>query len=121
VETTTGEPYAYTSATTVRVYNPSLPPGTEIAVQSGGISGFTVGYTRKVFRHDKLIRDEEFVVRYLPENTIIEYGPEPPPSPPASDGGESSTPSDETGSDDDVVAGAGAGDSSSEPPEESGS
>jgi vancomycin resistance protein YoaR len=119
VETTTGEPYAYTSATTVRVYNPSLPPGTETAIQSGGISGFTVGYTRKVFRHDELIRDEEFLVRYLPENTIIEYGPEPPP-PPASDGGESSASSDDTAGGEDVAAdaGAGAGDSTSEAPEE---
>jgi vancomycin resistance protein YoaR len=77
VETETGDPYAYTSATTVRVFNPDLPPGTETTVQSGGISGFTVTYTRKVYRFKKLIRDEEFTVRYRPENTIVEYGPKP--------------------------------------------
>ena len=75
VETETGEPYAYTSATTVRVYNPSLPPGTETTIQSGGITGFTVGYTRRVYRGDELTRDEDFLVRYLPENSIVEYGP----------------------------------------------
>jgi vancomycin resistance protein YoaR len=77
VETETGAPYAYTSATTVRVFNPSLPRGTETVVQSGGISGFTVAYTRRVFRGDELIRDEEWVVRYRPENTIVEFGPKP--------------------------------------------
>lgn len=75
VETATGEPYNYTSATTIRVYNPALPPGTETTVQSGGISGFTVGYWRKVYRGKKLLRDENWTVRYLPENSIVEYGP----------------------------------------------
>ncbi|MCC6223966.1 MAG: VanW family protein [Thermoleophilia bacterium] len=75
VETATGDPYNYTSASTVRVYNPSLPPGTESTVQSGGISGFTVDYWRKVYRGKKLLRDEEWTVRYLPENSIVEYGP----------------------------------------------
>jgi vancomycin resistance protein YoaR len=78
VETETGEPYAYTSASTIRVYNPALPPGTETTVQFGGITGFTVAYTRRVYRGDKLTRDEEYVVRYLPENTIVEYGPAAP-------------------------------------------
>jgi vancomycin resistance protein YoaR len=77
VETTTGEPYDYTAATTVRVFNPSLPPGTEDVVQGGGVSGFTVDYTRKVWQGKKLRRDERWTVRYRPENTIIEYGPEP--------------------------------------------
>ncbi len=75
VETATGDPYNYTSASTIRVYNPSLPPGTETTVQSGGISGFTVDYWRKVYRGKKLRRDESWTVRYLPENSIVEYGP----------------------------------------------
>jgi vancomycin resistance protein YoaR len=78
VETETGEPYAYTSASTVRVFNPALAPGTESVIQSGGVSGFSVAYTRQVFRDGKLTRDERWVVRYDPENTIVEYGPEPP-------------------------------------------
>ena len=75
VETETGEPYAYTSATTLRVYNPALPPGTETVVQSGGISGFTVAYTRRVYEGETLRRDERWVVVYRPENSIVEYGP----------------------------------------------
>jgi vancomycin resistance protein YoaR len=86
VETTTGDPYNYTSATTVRVFNPSLAPGTEEVVQSGGISGFTVEYTRKVWQGKKLRRDEHWVVRYRPENTIVEYGPKPAGGKPAKDG-----------------------------------
>ncbi|MFN8187266.1 MAG: VanW family protein [Gaiellales bacterium] len=75
VETETGEPYAYTAATTIREYNPSLPPGTEKVVQSGGVSGFTVEYTRTVYRNGEVRRDEHFTVRYDPEHTIVEYGP----------------------------------------------
>ncbi len=82
VETQTGAPYSYTSARTIREYNPSLPPGTETVVQSGGISGFTVDYTRTVFRKGKVRRDESFTVRYDPEHSIVEYGP-----PAGSDGG----------------------------------
>lgn len=81
VETATGEPYNYTGATTIRVYNPALPPGTETTVQSGGISGFTVAYWRKVYRGKKLLRDEDWTVRYLPENSIVEYGPKKPKDP----------------------------------------
>jgi vancomycin resistance protein YoaR len=77
VETETGQPYAYTSARTIREYNPSLPAGTEEVVQSGGISGFTVQYTRTVLRNGKVRRDERFTVRYDPEHTIVEYGPPP--------------------------------------------
>ena len=75
VETETGEPYAYEAATTIRVLNRSLPPGTEQVVQNGGISGFTVEYTRMVYRDGKLIKDEDYKVRYKPENSIVEYGP----------------------------------------------
>ena len=123
VETETGEPYAYTSATTVRVYNPSLPPGTEITIQSGGITGFTVGYTRRVYRGDELTRDEEFLVRYLPENSIVEYGPALPAGGASgeSGGGSSaggSASGDASTSDGDDDAAAGAESSPSEPPEE---
>jgi vancomycin resistance protein YoaR len=75
VETETGEPCCYQSATTIRVANPSLPPGAEVVVQGGGVSGFTVEYTRRVYRGKKLLRDEHFRVRYRPENTIVEFGP----------------------------------------------
>jgi vancomycin resistance protein YoaR len=75
VETQTGEPYSYTSARVIRVKNPDLAPGSEVVVQSGGVSGFSVDYTRKVFQGDRLRRNERFHVRYSPEDTIVEVGP----------------------------------------------
>lgn len=77
VETTTGEPYALTPPETIRTLNSALPPGTTSTVQSAGESGFTVQYTRKVFRGSKLRRDEHYTVRYDPQNAIVEVGPAP--------------------------------------------
>jgi len=117
VETETSEPYNYVAATTLRELNPALPPGSETVVQGGGVTGFTVDYTRRVYRGKKLIKDEQYTVRYDPENTIIEYGPEPPaPTPQDSGGGTSSE-----GSTDSAGAGSssGGGPPQEEPPAES--
>jgi vancomycin resistance protein YoaR len=81
VETQTGEPYAYTSPRTITVSNPSLAPGTTSVLQSAGSSGFTVQYTRKVFRGERLRADERYTVRYDPQNAIVEVGPPPKPKP----------------------------------------
>lgn len=81
VETTTGEPYAPTPPETIRTLNASLPPGTSSTVQSAGESGFTVQYTRKVFRGSKLRRNERYTVRYDPQNAIVEVGPTAKPKP----------------------------------------
>ena len=78
VETETGEPYAYRAPETIRISNPSLPPGTTSVVQSAGSSGFTVQYTRKVYRGEKLIKDERYSVRYDAQNAIVEVGPPKP-------------------------------------------
>jgi vancomycin resistance protein YoaR len=75
VETTTGEPYAFTPPETIRTLNSALPPGTSSTVQSAGESGFTVQYTRKVFRGSKLRRNEHYTVRYDAQNAIVEVGP----------------------------------------------
>ena len=77
VETTTGEPYAITPPETIRTLNSALPPGTTSTVQSAGESGFTVQYTRKVFRGSKLRRNEHYTVRYDAQNAIVEVGPAP--------------------------------------------
>jgi vancomycin resistance protein YoaR len=84
VETETGEPYAYRSPETITVSNPSLAAGTTSVVQSAGASGFTVQYTRKVFRGARLVKDERYTVRYDAQNAIVEVGPpkrEPKPKP----------------------------------------
>ena len=81
VETETSDPYDYRSARTIREVNPALAPGETKSVQSGGVSGFSVDYTRKVYRGMKLIRNERYHVRYDSEDTIIEVGPKKPPKP----------------------------------------
>lgn len=75
VETTTGAPFATTAPRTITIKNPSLPPGSRSVVQSAGESGFSVRYTRKVFRNAKLIRNETYTVRYDPKNGVVEVGP----------------------------------------------
>jgi vancomycin resistance protein YoaR len=93
VTTVSGEPCCYTAPQTITVSNPSLPPGTTSTVQSAGPSGFTISYTRKVFRNGKLKRNERYTWRYKPENAIVEVGPPAParpkptpkPKPPAGD------------------------------------
>jgi vancomycin resistance protein YoaR len=75
VETETGEPYGFRAPETIRITNPSLPAGTTSVVQSAGASGFTVQYTRKVFRGARLVKDERYTVRYDAQNAIVEVGP----------------------------------------------
>jgi len=77
VETTTGEPYDLRPPETIRTLNSALPPGTSSTVQSAGESGFTVQYTRKVFRGSKLRRNERYTVHYDAQNAIVEVGPKP--------------------------------------------
>jgi len=75
VETETGRPSLAVPARTRRTVNPSLQPGVERVVQEGGVSGFTVTYTRRVFRGKVLRRSERWIVRYRPEDRIVELGP----------------------------------------------
>ena len=81
VTTETGEPHGYVAPRTITIRNSSLAPGTTHVVQSAGPSGFTISYTRKVFRDDKLKRNERYTWRYDAENAIIEVGPPARPKP----------------------------------------
>lgn len=81
VVTVSGEPCCYVSPRTITTRNSSLPPGTTNVVQEAGPSGFTISYTRKVFRDGKLRRDERYTWRYDAENGIIEVGPPKMPKP----------------------------------------
>jgi len=81
VETETGEPYARRPPRVRTVVNRSLPPRTRRTVQHGGVAGFSVRYTRRVYRGGRLLRKERFLVRYDPEDTIVEVGPKPKPKP----------------------------------------
>ena len=75
VTTTTGEPYALTTPKTVTVTNTALPAGAREVVQEAGDGGFTVDYTRQVFRGAKRIRNERYTVKYDAEDAIVEVGP----------------------------------------------
>lgn len=75
VVTTTGPRTNFRPARTRVVTNAALAPGARVVAQSGGTSGFSVNYSRKVFRGAKLRRAERFHVDYDPEDTIIEVGP----------------------------------------------
>jgi vancomycin resistance protein YoaR len=81
VTSVTGTPCCYEAPRTITVSNSSLPAGTTSTVQSAGPSGFTISYTRKVFRNGKLKRNERYTWRYKPENAIVEVGPPAPPKP----------------------------------------
>ncbi len=74
VETTTGEPFAEVEPTTQIVTNRALAPGTEVVVQEAGAAGFTVEYTRRVYRYGELARHERFRTTYEPKNAIVEVG-----------------------------------------------
>jgi vancomycin resistance protein YoaR len=74
VETTTGTPYRWAAPVTREVADSTLAPGARVVVQEPGASGFTVDYTRKVFAHDRLLRDERFTTRYQAKNGIVHVG-----------------------------------------------
>lgn len=79
VETETEEPHSYRPAKVRTIVNRSLPPGSRRIVQQGGAAGFSVSYTRKVFRGKRLVRNERFFVTYDSEDTFVEIGRPPPP------------------------------------------
>ena len=95
VKTTTGEPYAPIAPRTITVSNPSLPPGATSTVQDAGESGFTVQYTREVFRGAERIKDEHYTVRYDAQNAIVEIGPPRRARPPAAEPPQESPPAEE--------------------------
>ena len=57
------------------VTNAALPPGAREVVQDAGDGGFTVDYTRQVYRDAKRIRNEHYTVEYDAEDEIVEVGP----------------------------------------------
>jgi vancomycin resistance protein YoaR len=78
VETTTSEPTGWIAPVTRIVTDLSLPSGTRVQLQDAGGPGFTVEYTRRVYRDDHLTRDERFVTRYLAKDAIVGAGPSRP-------------------------------------------
>jgi vancomycin resistance protein YoaR len=61
----------YVRPRTVYIKDPTLPPGTQRLLQSAGASGFSISYTRRVYRDDSVRRNERYSWTYSPENTVI--------------------------------------------------
>lgn len=78
VETESGERHDFTESKTREQPDPTLAPGERITTQFGGGQGFTIEYTRRVYRGDELKRDENFSWRYTAEDTIVKIGPGTP-------------------------------------------
>jgi vancomycin resistance protein YoaR len=75
VASRTGRPSSYVSPRTIVVVNHGLAAGTRRLAQPAGGPGFTVAYSRAVYRLGQLRRNERFRVRYQPQNAIVEIGP----------------------------------------------
>jgi vancomycin resistance protein YoaR len=79
IVTKTEEPYGFVQPVTFISRNRALAPGETHVLQEAGPAGFTVAYTRKVFKGSDLIRNERYVVRYDPEHAYIQVGPKKAP------------------------------------------
>jgi hypothetical protein len=71
VATVTHTPTNYVRPRTVYIKDPTLSPGKQRVLQSAGASGFTISYTRRVYRDDSVRRDERYSWKYSPENQVI--------------------------------------------------
>lgn len=81
IETTSSEPTNVVEPKTIERLKPELAPGTKNTVQGKGQPGFSISYTRKVYKGDELISDRTFFWTYKPENEIVEMGPPKPDTP----------------------------------------
>ncbi len=75
VETTTGEPTDPVPPEVKREEDPELAPGEEVVDMPMGGPGFTIAYTRRVYRGETLKRDERWTWTYRPENALVRVGP----------------------------------------------
>lgn len=75
VETTTGEPTDPVAPEVKREEDPDLAPGEEVVDMEMGGGGFTISYTRTVYRGNRVTRDETYRWTYRPENAIVRVGP----------------------------------------------
>jgi vancomycin resistance protein YoaR len=81
VEATTSTPTNYTQPRLQYAIDPSAPRGS-VRTAAGGGPGFDVNVHRKVFQNGKLLRQDDFFTRYVPQNPTAIYGPgKTPPGP----------------------------------------
>jgi vancomycin resistance protein YoaR len=81
VVSTTSSPTNYTQPKLQYAVDPSAPPNSLTTTSAGG-PGFDVNVHRKVFQDGKLLREDDFFTRYVPQNPTAIYGPgRTPPGP----------------------------------------
>lgn len=81
VVASTSTPTNYTSPRLQYAVDPGAPRGS-VRHAAGGGPGFDVNVHRKVFERGKLIREDDFFTRYVPQNPTAIYGPgRTPPGP----------------------------------------
>ena len=81
VVATTSEPTNYTQPELQYAVDPSAPAGS-VRTTGGGGPGFDVNVHRRVYERGKLIREDDFFSRYVPENPTQIHGPgSTPPGP----------------------------------------
>jgi vancomycin resistance protein YoaR len=81
VEATTGTLTNYTQPRLQYAIDPSAPPNS-VRTAAGGGPGFDVNVHRKVYQDGKLLRQDDFFTRYVPQNPTAIYGPgKTPPGP----------------------------------------
>lgn len=78
VETTTGERTDPVEPEEKEIYDSSLEPGTRTVEQYSGSAGFTISYTRTVWKGSEQIEDRTFHWTYQPQHAFIKVGPEAP-------------------------------------------
>ena len=81
VVATTSTPTNYTQPQLQYAIDPSAPPNS-VRTAAGGGPGFDVNVHRKVYQDGKLLREDDFFTRYVPQNPTAIYGPgKKPPGP----------------------------------------
>jgi vancomycin resistance protein YoaR len=81
VVSSTSAPTNYTQPRLQYAVDPAAPPGSVRHAEGGG-PGFDVNVHRKVYERGKLIREDDFFTRYVPQNPTAIYGPgTTPPGP----------------------------------------
>jgi vancomycin resistance protein YoaR len=71
ISTRTGRPYAYVRPVIRYIRDPTLPPGRRIVIQAAGGPGFSVDYSRRIYRYEALRSNEHFHVRYDAVDEVI--------------------------------------------------
>jgi len=71
ISTRTGRPYAFVRPVTRYIHNPTLSRGRRVLIQPAGGPGFSIDYSRRIYRYEELRSNERFHVRYNAVDEVI--------------------------------------------------